>query len=138
MPKIIIHRKKDWINATKVYEVFLDEQKLGYLSNGDTTEFEVPSGQHKLSVKMGRYGSKNYEYNIYTKDSKSFNVSLNYTLIIIGLVYMIGALFLSMFLMKTHKGEQIYKWSFTAFISLLAIYSQTFGRTTYLILKEEV
>lgn len=121
----------------KVFEVFLDGQKIGYLSNGDTSEFKVPAGQHKFKVKMGRFGSNNFEYNIFNKDSKTFSVSLNYIVMIISIVLMTGAFFLARFLMETHKGESIYSWVFTAFIGVLAIYWQTVGRNTYLKLKED-
>ena len=137
MPTIKIFRKRNWINASKIFEVYLDGQKIGYLANGDTNEFQVPAGQQKLRVKMGRFGSNNFECNIFNKDYKSFTVSLNYIVMIIGFVYMIGALFLGIFLMKTHRGEHLYSWSFTAFIAVFAIYSQTVGRNTFLTLKED-
>lgn len=138
MPKIKIIRKRDWIISSKVFEVYLDGEKIGYLSDGDTNEFEVPAGQHKLRVKMGRYGSNNFECNIFNKDSKLFNVSINHIAQVIGLVLMAGACFLGIYLMKTHRGEQIYSWFFTSFIAVFAIYWQTVGRNTYLKLKEKV
>jgi len=137
MPKIKIFRKKDWFIRYKIFEVYLDGQKIGYLANGDTNEFEVPAGQHKLRVKMGRFGSNNFECNIFNKDSKSLKISLNYFVMIIVFVYLIGALFLGIFLVKTHRGERIYQWVLPVFFALLAIYSRTVGRNTYLILKEE-
>jgi hypothetical protein len=138
MPKIKIHRKKDWTIRSKVFEVFVDGTRIGYLSNGETNEYDVPAGQHKIKVKMGRFGSNNFECNIFNKDSKSFIVSFNSIAIIVGIVLMTGVLFLGMFLMKMHKGERIYSWFFTAFIAVFAIYWQTVGRNTYLILKEEI
>jgi len=53
----------------------LDGQKTGLVSGGETSEFEVLPGQHKLKVKMGRYGSKDFDFNLFNKETKSFTVT---------------------------------------------------------------
>ena len=73
MPKIKIFRKKDWFIRYKVFEIWLDGQKAVYLSNGETIEFEAPSGEHQLKIKMGWINSKIITFTLYQKDSLSLS-----------------------------------------------------------------
>ena len=80
MPTIKISRKKEWAIHSVPFEVFLDGQKIGYLSKGETREFDISAGQHKIKVKTGRYGSKDIEYTTFNKESKSLIVSKNWAM----------------------------------------------------------
>src|ERR1035437_7905129 len=77
MPTIKIFRKKGWTTRFKVIELYVDGQKIGYISNGETKEFEVAAGQHTLKAKRGWYGSQDFDCNLYNKEIKSLTVSPN-------------------------------------------------------------
>lgn len=135
MSKISVHRKRDWMIGLKIFEVFLDGSRIGYLLNGETNEFEVSAGPHKLKVKMGRYGSRDFSFTMFNNETMSFTVSQNYNrfgiVAIIVMVYILCKHYLS-----TLKLDHIYSMLPLAFVMLLATYFQTIGRNTYLKIKE--
>jgi hypothetical protein len=78
MSKIKIHRKREWsliIGYRSIFEVLLDGQRIGYLLSGETNEFEVTPGVHKLRIKAGWFGSRECNFNIFGKETMSFTVS---------------------------------------------------------------
>jgi len=86
MAKIIIHRKREWslkLGYSSIFEVFLDGQRIGYLSNGETKEFDFPAGQHKIKAKTWWYGSQDFNFTLFNKENKSFNISTNKSLMIL-------------------------------------------------------
>ena len=136
MPKIIIHRKNDWFIRSRVFEIYMNGQRIGYISNGETKEFEVTVGQHKLKIKMGRFGSKDYNYTIYSKEIKLFTISRDKVRSNVILILMIIAAIVQSILTMRFRSPHITTFFFTAFLTLLVIYYQTIGRYTYLIIKE--
>jgi hypothetical protein len=138
MPKIKIHRKKDWslqIGYHSVFEVLLDGQRIGYLPNGETSEFEVAPGGYKLKMKMGRYGSREHDINLFNKETRSFTVSSmkNYTTIA-ALLFLIAIEFTHLVL-KIHLNKNTMNIIIGAIV-LLVIYFQTIGRNSYIFLRE--
>lgn len=138
MPKIIIHRKRDWslkIGYQSVFEVLLDGQRIGYLPNGETNEFDVPAGEHKLKIKMGRYGSREHNFNVFNKEARSFTVSSmkNYTTI--GAILFLIAVEFTHLVLKIHLKQNTMNLIIGAIV-LLVIYFQTLGRNSYIFLRE--
>ena len=135
MPKISVYRKKNWMISLKMFEVFVDEFRIGYLMNGETSEFEVPAGEHKLKVKMGRLGSNDFSFTMFNNENKSFTVSQNYNRFIIVAIFIPGVILFQQYV-RTLKLDHIYTMLPPVFIILLGIYFQTIGRNTYLKVKE--
>jgi len=109
MPKISVHRNKNWMISLKMFEVFLDEQRIGYLTNGETAEYEVPAGPHNLKVKMGMLGSKCIDFNVYNKETKSFSVSRNQIITVIFIILLLLAILMETYYRNTFKRE---RWVF--------------------------
>jgi hypothetical protein len=57
MAKIILHRKPAFSHRFRPVEIFIDGEKAGLIKNGDTQEFTVSPGNHKVHCKMGWYYS---------------------------------------------------------------------------------
>lgn len=136
MSKIIIHRKRDWslkLSSRSINEVFLDGQKIGYLPNGETNEFEVTPGEHKLRLKSGWFGSREHRFNIFGKETKSFTVSSmnNYTAIAAILLVIIIE-----FLRVAHWQKKLTHIILGIFVATV-IGFQIFGRNLYIIVKEK-
>lgn len=138
MPLIKIFRKKDWAIASKVFEVYLDGQKIGYLANGETNDFEVPVGQHKLKVKMGRAGSHDFDYTIYNKETKTFTVSRDKIMTAIIITGLLIVFSVQLFTNKIFVHDYLIKFlcSITP-LGILVLYVQTLGRNKLLKIKEE-
>ncbi len=138
MPKIIIHRTRDWslkLGYRSIYEVFMDGQKTGYLPNGETNEFEVSPGEHKLKIKSGWFGSREYHFNIFGKESKSFTVSSikNYTTIA-AVIFLIVIEFVHLVL-KINPQKKTIHIVVGALIAVVVGF-QIFGRNSYIFIRE--
>jgi hypothetical protein len=138
MATIKIFRKKEWRTRNTVVEIYMDEQRIGYIANGETKEFEAPAGHHQLKAKMGWYGSRKVNCTLYNKGIQSFTIYPNifytriYPLIVLGIV------FLFIYLTKTIKMNHFYHQAFPPFIIILTLSFLILGRFTYLIIKEGI
>jgi hypothetical protein len=106
MPKIKIFRKKDWFIRYRVFEIYSNGQRIGYLSNGETEEFDVPSGEHKLKVKMGHFSSRNLNCNMYNKETKSFTVSRNQIMVMIIVILLLLTTLMETYFRHTFEIER--------------------------------
>jgi hypothetical protein len=138
MPTIKIFRKKERSTRFKVIELYLDGQRFGYISNGETKEFEVTAGQHTLKAKMGWYGSKNFDCTIFNKESKSYAVYPNYILSSFLIIIVLCIILIHSYLISVHKISHSYIWIFPAIIILIAAIYQILGRYIFLTLKEDL
>jgi hypothetical protein len=140
MPKIKIFRKRDWTIKSSVFEVLLDGQRIGYISKGETNEYDVPTGQHKLKVKMGRVGSKDINCTIFNKETKTFTTSFNRKMsIIILILLLLGGLF-NFFVQNEFKTVHFYKYALSVTIAITALFSYiiffTIAQIHFLNIKE--
>ncbi|MCA1753064.1 MAG: hypothetical protein LC670_15000 [Flavobacteriales bacterium] len=58
MPKIILNRKKEWVNMSDVYTVYVNGKKKKKLPRGGKHVLKVKRGKHTLRAKMDQFGSK--------------------------------------------------------------------------------
>jgi len=137
MAKIIIHRKKDWslkLGYNSTSEVLLDGQRIGYVSGGETTEFDIAPGQHNLKIKMGWYGSRNYNFNLFSKETKSFTVSSMRRYITVAAFPFLVFILLPVML-KIQISQNITNIIIALFM-LLVIYAEFFRRSNYIFIRE--
>jgi hypothetical protein len=135
MAKISVCRKKNWTISSKMFEVFLDEKRIGYLMNGETSEYDVSAGEHHLKVKMGRFGSKDFNFTMFSNQTRSFTVFVSKMSLSIAAIFLMG-IFLFRYYLRTLKLDHNYSMLTPLLILLLGIYFQTIGRNTYLKVKE--
>lgn len=133
MPKIKIVRERDWVIRYRVFEIYSDGQRIGYLSNGESDEFEVPAGEHKLKVKMGHFSSRSLNCNMYNKETKSFTVSRNQIMVMIIVILLLLTTFMEIFLRRTFKIER----RIFELITVLLLLLHTFGgKIQFISIKE--
>jgi hypothetical protein len=72
MATIKITRTKEDNNRMRDYQLLIDGQKVGTIANGQTKEFEVPSGQHSIVAKIDWCSSPELSFD--SSDTKTFFV----------------------------------------------------------------
>ena len=77
MATLRLMRSDEKTNQKAEMSVFLDGKLLGTISNGTNEDFQVPSGKHKLKVKIDSAGSKTYTFDILENETKAFILSNN-------------------------------------------------------------
>ncbi len=75
MAKLKITRTSEWHNRMREIGIYLDWQKLGTIANGETKEFDIPAGNHKLKAKIDWCGSR--ELILSVSDHETKNVTLS-------------------------------------------------------------
>lgn len=133
MATIIIKRSTEYLNRERNFNIFLDEKKIGTISNGETKEFETSSGYHSIVAKIDWCSSPLLRLELSPTDKKELTIgglkngfrNMQIAMGIIGLH----------FLLKT-----AFKINYTEILlipaSLYLIYIFTLGRKKYLTLSE--
>ncbi|MDM1098120.1 hypothetical protein HX045_14160 [Myroides odoratimimus] len=52
MAKLILRRKKAFVERFRNYTIFLDGEKIGSIANGTEMTFDISEGKHILSTKI--------------------------------------------------------------------------------------
>jgi hypothetical protein len=61
---IVLHRARAWGGSLRSYRVFIDGEKAGYVSSGETRAFLVSRGQHRVRVRLDWAGSREVEVSV--------------------------------------------------------------------------
>lgn len=73
MATIKIHRPNKFIGRIKKFQVYVDDINIGAVSNGETQEFQIPAGQHKMYCKQDFFNSNFiYDFSIEENETKTF------------------------------------------------------------------
>ncbi len=76
MEKIKITRENEWPNWTRDFRIYIDGEIIGSISDGETKDFYVPTGQHKLRANLyWSYGSEDFDFTLYEKNNLSVTIS---------------------------------------------------------------
>lgn len=133
MTTLQITRPSEWQNRIRKYKVFIDDEQVGTLSNGETKDFFPTEGAHKIRVKMGWYGSDVYYCNLNKEDIRYLKVSssgMSKWLPLTAIPFVLLHLFF-----KERIGEGLSLLFFVPLL-LIIIYMLTLGRNKYLVLTE--
>jgi hypothetical protein len=137
MPKISITRKKDWVIRDVSFEIYLDEQRIGNISKGETKAFDVPVGPHKLKIKIGHFGSKDFYYTSFNKESKSFLVTRNWAVRILPPIFITVYVLTRVFIGNKIKNNNWLLILDSLFILIIYWQFYLIGRNNYLKIKEQ-
>ena len=75
MATIKIHRPNKFIGRIKKFQVYVDDINIGAVSNGETQEFQIAAGQHKMYCKQDFFNSNFiYDFSIEDNETKTFTV----------------------------------------------------------------
>ena len=136
MSKLIIKRTSEWNNLARKFGIYIDDKKIGTISHGETKEFEINPGEHKIKAKIDWCGSQKLEFNIADNEIKEMEIGgfkNGKTIMPVGFVVM-GLLFLITYFLKI-ESKFFILLAFLVF--LYPLYYTTIGRNKYLTIREK-
>ena len=133
MATIRINRTSEYINRGRNYNIFIDGEKVGTISDGETKDFPSTAGQHIVSAKIDWCSSPALSIDV--KEDKIINLKIGgfkygKILMPIGLTLIIFHFILSISIGFTYTTFAI------APLLLLLFYYVTLGRKKYLTLEK--
>lgn len=133
MAIIKIQREKSFADKVRDYKVFIDNTKVGTISEGETKEFHIEEGKHTISTKIDWAGSQVIELDIKENETITLLVN-NYSTKhwFVSVYYIIFVTLLHLFLKYSFE----FQYAALLFIPSLAVmtYYLTIGRNKYLTL----
>ena len=70
MATIRLQRTSEYINRFRDYRIFIDEQQVGTIANGETKYFATNEGQHTIAAKIDWCSSPNISFDIKGNQTK--------------------------------------------------------------------
>lgn len=134
MAKIIITRTSEWNNRLRSVGIYVDDQKIGTIANGETKTFDIADGQHNIRAKVDWCGSRTVDFSISGEEKKYFRLSGYRYSRYMGLV--VASIIILNFILKRTIGLNYVLWLIIPLFVYL-LYYITFGRNDYLRLREE-
>lgn len=136
MAKIKIKRANEWDNRVRQIGVYLDNQKIGTILNGETKEFDIPSGQHTFRAKIDWCGCKDLTCQINETEVKTVTISsFKYGNYLMPGFAGLTAMFFTLKIIFNIQFVNIFL-VFALPLLLLVTYYLTVGRNSYLQIKE--
>ena len=133
MATLKITRRREFINLVRNFRIYLNGQKLGTISSGETVEYDIPDGTHDLCSKIDWCGSQNFQITLKDTETKCLTISGakygNLFMIITLLLFPLLSL-----LFRTMKLEYRLLVFLPYFLGIL--YILTIGRNNYLVIEE--
>ena len=135
MATLIIKRTSEWNNRMRDIRIYLDGERIGFIGNGQTKEFDVEAGIHSLHTKIDWCGSETITIELSDDESKEVELSgfklgkwmVPFALIISVFYFVFGS--------RTDFSPLLYIGLLIPFLVYL-IYILTIGRNKYLLLRE--
>ena len=131
MTKLIIKRNSEWNSRARKFGIYLNDKKIGTIANGETKEFQIDSGKHKINGKIDWCKSPIIDFEIAENESKTIEISgYKYGNILLQMV----TVFLLIAFLSKYSLPIISKIfiSFVAIGFLFHLYYLTFGKNRYL------
>ncbi len=72
-----VSRDSGYADYVRSYSIVLDGKAIGQLKNGETRDFQIPSGNHDIRVKIDWAGSKTLKFVADDAGTTAFRVSSN-------------------------------------------------------------
>lgn len=74
MATITLMRTNEYVNRFREYGVYVDNEKIGTIGNGQTKSFETDPGTHTIYAKIDWCYSPEYTFDINQSDNIIFNI----------------------------------------------------------------
>ena len=131
--KIVISRKQELNNRLRQIAIYIDDQKIGTIGNGDVKTFDVPEGAHSIKAKINWCGSRELKFGVAGEEKKYFSLSgFKYSNFIGPLAIVL--LLLHLMLRRIFHLDYVI-WPLLP-LFLVFFYYLTIGRNDYLRLRE--
>ncbi|WP_269240366.1 hypothetical protein [Flavobacterium limnophilum] len=122
-------------NGAKAYEIYIDKQKAGTISDGDIMEFNTTNGKHLINLKVGQFSSP--EITIETSENKTTSLKIAEFKKMKWVWAIITAIFALHFILKMTIGFR-HTTLLIIPVFLFDIYYRKWGWRKHLKLEEEV
>lgn len=137
MPTIVIKRSSEYVNKLRVIDLYLDDKKLGNITDGEEQTFEVPSGEHRLKAKIDWCGSPELSFRLADEEEQCFQLSSFQKIQrFIMLLFVLGAALLVTYVFVRNVLLMNIAVGLFATSLLLIAYMLTINRNRYLTLKK--
>lgn len=134
MAIIRLQRTKALINLTRKYEIYIDENKVGTIANGETIEVQISAGKHKIFAIVDWVSSQ--EIDFYIKDTQTINFNINVSKKIYWLLLLVFGIGILGNITNSYHHNSLLIITVLNFGFL--IYISTVGRKKYLTLDENI
>ena len=74
MATIKLQRTNEFLNSIRDYKIFIDGNKVGDISEGETMEFEVSAGQHTIISKIDWCSSQELSFVVNEIETNIFSI----------------------------------------------------------------
>ena len=139
MAKLIISRKREFVNWSSEYKIFLNGQEFGAISNGEKIEIDIPEGTSIIKAKINWMGSPDLPISVNNDESKFVSISVvKQVNIVFGLMSLITLLII-IFRQQMRIDFPFLKLPVAIISSCFIIascYYMTIGRNKYIKIKE--
>jgi len=76
MAQLIVNRKGNFVNSARSYKVFLNDQTVGEVKNGKSTEVDMPTGAYSLRSGISAFSGMSPTIQIQLSDDKLTTVEV--------------------------------------------------------------
>lgn len=90
MPTIKIYRRKEYADALRSYQIYIDGEMVGDINRGQTVELQMPNGTHRIALKIDWCGSNEIEFSVWNDETIEFDCGNN-TKLILAFYYVLFA-----------------------------------------------
>ena len=77
MPFVKIHREKQFADAARAYQIYVDGEQKGEIRRGASEDFFVTEGTHRISLKIDWCGSPEIEFSVRAEETIEFDCGNN-------------------------------------------------------------
>ena len=101
MATIKIHRPKNFVGQLRKFNIYVDDVKIGSVANGETQEFQVSEGKHKIYMKQDIFNAiSTHEFSIAENETKSFTTAYrkNWMMMVFMIISFVAAALFSQYL----------------------------------------
>ena len=77
MPFVKIHREKQLADAARAYRIFVDDEEKGEIRRGETADFFVPEGTHRIQLIIDWCSSPEIEFTASAEETVEFECGNN-------------------------------------------------------------
>lgn len=131
MSKLVVKRRSEFANRARKIGLYLNDEKIAVIENGESKEFDLQPGSYSLKAKIDWCGSQVREFEISENEDKNIELTgftKNKWMLPILIVIQLFLLVLSFYFDINH----FLMMGFSLGLIVYLFYPITFGRNHYL------
>ena len=105
MAKLIVNRKSSFVGGARKFKVFLNDEVVGDVKNGASTEIEAAAGEYNIRSGISKFNGMTPTIKIQLTDAKTTTVDVGASTTAYFTFFI--AIFASIFLMNFFRGNLV-------------------------------